>query len=155
MTEDSLVTPKAMRSLGTQLAYEHVCEFLREQGGSATTKSIQDHLARVALMETSISVHAFFKSDNWKAFRQGIYFANPSTWNPTNEKKYGPPLPIYVGKRHTIGEWDLIEVGACSPLAGTPDVTVNSTKRPFLDFIARLVMRLEWFSMVKKQSENN
>ena len=51
MTEDSLVTPKAMRSLGTQLAYEHVCEFLREQGGRATTKAIQDHLARVALME--------------------------------------------------------------------------------------------------------
>ena len=51
MTEDSLVTPKAMRSLGTQLAYEHVCEFLREQGGRATTKAIQDHQARVALME--------------------------------------------------------------------------------------------------------
>ena len=64
-------------------------------------------------------------------------------------------MPIYVGKSHTIGEWDLIEVGACSPLAGTPDVTINSTKRQILDLIARLVMRLEWFLMVKSQSENN
>ena len=38
MTEDSLVTPKAMLSLGTQLAYEHVCEFLREQGGALRPK---------------------------------------------------------------------------------------------------------------------
>ena len=155
MTEDSLVTPKAMLSLGTQLAYEHVCEFLREQGGSATTKAIQEHLARAALMETSISVHAYFKSDNWKAFRQRIHFANPLTWNPTKEKKYAPPLPIYVGKSHTIGEWDLIEVGACSPLAGTPEFTANSTKRSTLDVIARLVMKLEWFSMAKNQSKNN
>lgn len=134
MTEDSLVTPKAMRALGLRMAYAHVVPFLKERDGSAHIRDIQDHLARVALMETHISVHAFFKKENWAAFRNGIAWANPSVWNETNQRRFGDALPIYVGRDHTPGVWDLIEVGAASPLPGKPPA-----RRRILEAVARFL----------------
>jgi hypothetical protein len=134
MTNDSLVTPKAMRALGLRLAYTHVVTILREKGGSADLKDIQDYLARVALMETNISVHTFFKRENWAAFRNGISWVNPTVWSDANKRRYGDALPVFVGRDHTPGVWDLIEVGAASPLPGKP-----SARRSLLRVIAQFL----------------
>lgn len=135
MTSDDLVTPKAMRALGLRLAYQHVVPFLEESNGSAHVRDIQDHLARVALSETHISVHAFFKKENWAAFRNGVAWVNPSVWGKSNEDRYGPALPIFVGKEHTPGVWDLISVGATSELPGKPQA-----RRHPLDAVARFLL---------------
>ena len=135
MTSDDLVTPKAMRALGLRVAYAHVVDYLKERGGSAHIKDIQDHLARIALMETHISVHSFFKKENWAAFRNGIAWVNPSVWSETNQRRYGEALPIFVGRDHTPGVWDLVEVGAASTLPGKP-----RARRPLLDAVARFLI---------------
>ena len=118
---DKYVTGATMRNLGLATAYEHVVQFLRDEGGTASIKAIQNHLAKIALAETHISVHTFFRKSNWDQFRQGIHMVNPAVWSPSYTARFGEPLPIYVGKTHTRGEWDLIDVGACSPINGETD----------------------------------
>ena len=118
---DKFVTGSTMRNLGLATAYEHLVQFLRDEGGTASIKAIQNHLAKIALAETHISVHTFFRKSNWDQFRQGIHMVNPAVWSPSYTARFGEPLPIYVGKTHTRGEWDLIEVGACSPINGESD----------------------------------
>ena len=168
---DKYVTGSTMRNLGMSTAYEHVVDFLRDEGGSASVKAIQNHLAKIALSETHISVHTFFRKTNWDQFRQGIHMVNPAVWGPSYTARFGEPLPIYVGKTHTRGEWDLIEVGACSPIDGpdeyAEETTVDETvmeelvaerelaavaeatyaevtrpkRRPILDLIARFFLK--------------
>ena len=160
---DKYVTGSTMRNLGMSTAYEHVVDFLRDEGGTATVKAIQNHLAKIALAETHISVHTFFRKTNWDQFRQGIHMVNPAVWGPSYTARFGDPLPIYVGKTYTRGEWDLIEVGACSPISGPcehdidspeieelmavrePEVTyaevTKPKRRPFLDLIARFFLK--------------
>lgn len=161
---DKYVTGSTMRNLGLSTAYEHVEQFLRDEGGTASIKAIQNYLAKIALSETHISVHTFFRKTNWDQFRQGIHMVNPAVWSPSYVARFGEPLPIYVGKTHTRGEWDLIEVGACSPLviaaenkiatsltnAITHSVKVQEThsqkpvtprRRPFLDLLARFFLK--------------
>lgn len=164
---DKYVTSSTMRNLGLATAYEHVVQFLRDEGGTASIKAIQNHLAKIALAETHISVHTFFRKSNWDQFRQGIHMVNPAVWSPSYTARFGEPLPIYVGKTHTRGEWDLIEVGAFSRIncesdhkdakpsneikaaSTTTKESLNTSiekprKNPLLDAIARLL-----FSMFK------
>ena len=124
---DKYVTGSTMRNLGMSTAYEHVVDFLRDEGGSASVKAIQNHLAKIALSETHISVHTFFRKTNWDQFRQGIHMVNPAVWGPSYTARFGEPLPIYVGKTYTRGEWDLIEVGACSPIDGPDEYAEEAT----------------------------
>ena len=109
MTPDDLVSEKLMRSLGLRLAYQHLVPFLQEQGGWASSKAVQDHLARIALQETTISVHAFFEKKNWAAFRNGISWVNPNVWSATNQEKFGDALRVYVGDKTPKGQWDLLD----------------------------------------------
>lgn len=132
-TSDQFVTASSMRELGMRFAYEHVAEFLKAEGGSATTKEIQNYVAKKALAETNISVHTFFRKDSWQAFRSGIHSVNPACWSQRATDTYGPPLPIFVGKEHTRGEWDLIEVGASSKL---------KVRQPILDGLARFFFKV-------------
>lgn len=109
MTPDDLVSEKLMRSIGLKLAYQHLVPFLQEQGGWATSKAVQDHLARIALQETTISVHAFFDKKNWAAFRNGISWVNPNVWSNANQEKFGDALRVYVGDKTPKGQWDLLD----------------------------------------------
>ena len=109
MTPDDLVSEKLMRSIGLKLAYQHLVPFLQEKGGWASSKDVQDHLARIALQETTISVHAFFEKKNWAAFRNGISWANPNVWSATNQEKFGDALRVYVGDKTPKGQWDLLD----------------------------------------------
>ena len=109
MTPDDLVSEKLMRSIGLRLAYQHLVPFLQEQGGWASSKAVQDHLARIALQETTISVHAFFEKKNWAAFRNGISWVNPNVWSSSNQEKFGDALRLYVGDKTPKGQWDLLD----------------------------------------------
>ena len=133
MTPDDLVSEKLMRSIGLKLAYQHLVPFLQKQGGWASSKAVQDHLARKALEETTISVHAFFSKKNWAAFRNGISWVNPNVWSTSNQEKFGDSLRVYVGDKTPKGQWDLLDEEGM-PMSLSPKALAKSNPGLFARF---------------------
>ena len=90
-------------------------------------QAVQDHLARVALQETTISVHAFFEKKNWAAFRNGISWVNPNVWSASNQEKFGDALRVYVGDKTPKGQWDLLDEDGL-PTSLSPAALENQTR---------------------------